>query len=279
MQGNEEEADKLAAQASALVVAGSPQHLIAASELQQRGLFDWSEREYKRFLSAPSEHVGFMVTARILFAEMLHDLERPLDAAEVLQKLSDAMARDRQVLQEVQHNVSERKPGSIRSRMHYFYALHYEGQKNVAAQRKHLEEGIAQDKTDADVLIAMYRLSKSDPELRKRTMKLIGAAEEQFRREVEQAPDKESGYNQYAWLIGNTEGDFDLAIKYSHRSLELKPETAGFLDTLAHCYAAKGDYENAVRYQSQAVELDPHTRQIKQALDRFKAELEKKREA
>ncbi len=90
-------------------------------------------------------------------------------------------------------------------------------------------------------------------------------------------------YNQDAWLIGNTEGDFELAIQYSQNSIELlknQPDELqfqepGFLDTLAHCYAGKGDLENAVKYQAQAAELDPHTMQISRALEKFKAQLEK----
>ncbi len=65
--------------------------------------------------------------------------------------------------------------------------------------------------------------------------------------------------NQLAWLIANTEGDFDEAIRCSAKSLVLQPNRSGFLDTLGRCYYAKGDYENAVKYQSQAVALEPHS--------------------
>ena len=63
----------------------------------------------------------------------------------------------------------------------------------------------------------------------------------QSSRQVEQQIDegpRPDGYNQWAWLVSNTEGDFQKAIRYSHRSLELIPrgsgESAGasFLDTL-----------------------------------------------
>jgi tetratricopeptide (TPR) repeat protein len=79
--------------------------------------------------------------------------------------------------------------------------------------------------------------------------------------------------NQYAWLIGNTRGDFDEAIRLSQRSLELKPETSGYMDTLAHCYAGKKDFANAVKWQTKAVKLDPHSGQIVRALERFQKAL------
>jgi Flp pilus assembly protein TadD len=77
-----------------------------------------------------------------------------------------------------------------------------------------------------------------------------------------------------AWLVGNTEGDLDEALRASHRSLELAPETSGYLDTLGRCYFARGDCEKAVKYQSRAVDLDPHSGQIRRQLDFFKQALQ-----
>jgi tetratricopeptide (TPR) repeat protein len=76
-------------------------------------------------------------------------------------------------------------------------------------------------------------------------------------------------YNEYAWLVGNTEGNLAQALEYSHKSLELWPNYGVYLDTLAHCYFARGDYAEAVRYQRQAVAADPHSGQIARALQRF----------
>ena len=82
-----------------------------------------------------------------------------------------------------------------------------------------------------------------------------------------------SANNQLAWLVSNTTGDFDEALRCSHRSLELAPDTAGFLDTLGRCYYAKGDYENAVKHQTRAAELEPHSGQIRRQLELFKKTL------
>lgn len=78
--------------------------------------------------------------------------------------------------------------------------------------------------------------------------------------------------NQLAWLVGNTFGDYDEAVRLSQRSLEIRPDYAGYLDTLGRCYYAKGDFENAIKYQSQAVKLDPHSGQIQRQLALFKKE-------
>ena len=79
--------------------------------------------------------------------------------------------------------------------------------------------------------------------------------------------------NQLAWLISNTVGDFDEAIRCSHRSLELRPGSAAYLDTLGCCYFAKKDYANAVKYQKQAVKADPHSGLIKKQLAKFEEAL------
>jgi tetratricopeptide (TPR) repeat protein len=104
---------------------------------------------------------------------------------------------------------------------------------------------------------------------------LITNAATQFKQQIAQAPDDAAGYNQFAWLVGNTEGDIDEAISLSHRSLQIRPDTAGYLDTLAHCYYRKGDYASAVKYQQQAVNIDPHQKVISRMLDVFKEALAK----
>jgi tetratricopeptide (TPR) repeat protein len=119
---------------------------------------------------------------------------------------------------------------------------------------------------------------------RKLAMELIHVADKGFRENIAQQPTAPLPYNMDAWLIGNTEGDFDLAIQYSQNSLELlknQPEELqinepGFLDTLAHCYAGKRDFRNAVKFQARAAELDPHTMQIARALKQFKQQLDQK---
>ena len=89
--------------------------------------------------------------------------------------------------------------------------------------------------------------------------------------------------NQYAWLVSNTFGDFEKAIRSSHKSIELKQEmkqeAGAYYDTLGRCYYAKGDFDNAIKYQKQALKLDPHSGQMNRQLALFekaKSEKEKK---
>ena len=75
--------------------------------------------------------------------------------------------------------------------------------------------------------------------------------------------------NQLSWLIGNTEGDQEQAVQQSRRSLELRPHSAGSLDTLGRCYFAVGDQENAIKYQRRAHRREPHSQQIRRQLEEF----------
>ena len=81
-------------------------------------------------------------------------------------------------------------------------------------------------------------------------------------------------FNQYAWLVGNTTGDYQRAVEYSRKSLELRNwESASYLDTLGHCYFGAKDYENAVKYQQQAVDMDPESLGMRRQLNVFRQAL------
>ena len=74
--------------------------------------------------------------------------------------------------------------------------------------------------------------------------------------------------------MGNTFGEQDPqlaeeAIRNSLKSLKLKPDAAGYLDTLGRCYYAKGDLENAIRFQKEAARLHPHSGLIRGQLEFF----------
>jgi tetratricopeptide (TPR) repeat protein len=201
---------------------------------------------------------------------MLHDQQRDKDAGEVLTGLTSQFDKNpnmREILEAFGLDAN-----ALRSRGAYFLACDKQQKQDYAEQRKLLDEAIGYDPTDADVLIAMHRFAETDEAYRKQTSTLIKKAAEKFRQDIEGDPEDPQGYNQFAWLIGNTEGNYEEALKFSLRSLELAPDRAGYLDTLGRCYYALGDYENAIRNQARAVELDPHSLVIRRQLDFFKAE-------
>jgi tetratricopeptide (TPR) repeat protein len=255
-----------------------------------RGLIEWAEREYRHILEKEPLVSATAMRARQVLAEMLHDYERDQDAANVYKPLVEAMDQD----PNVERGVIQARfdPGGIRSRMHYFFAEHARQQGDAATQRAELEKALQHDPEEADALIALYRAGQGDNAFGEQARRRVQTAADSFREQILQqrqyldragANDvaREQGEfllamydNQYAWLVANTFGDFQDALRASHESLKLRPNTGAYLDTLAHCYAALGDYENAVKYQTQAVEQDPHSAQIVRKLAFFEKQWE-----
>jgi len=287
--GRQEESEKTAEQGLKSNQDDYHEHLVVAYSLQERGLFDWCEREYRFLVGRFRANSQEGLQARIMFSEMLHDLQREQDAAEALRDAVAAIEKD----ENVRYLVARlgREPGSLPSRMHYFLAEHARLSGDHQQRVEHLKKAVGHDPKDADVLIGIYRVSEKDPAWRKETLDLIRQAAHEFRneateyeRQAAEAPTEgvRAGYyrelavahNQLAWLVSNTEGDYDEALRSSQRSLELRPETAGYLDTLGRCYYAKKDYKNAVLHQSRAAELDPHSVQIRRQLEFFQQALE-----
>jgi tetratricopeptide (TPR) repeat protein len=287
-EGKQSEADVLGKKAAGLVF-GADAHYEIARRLSARGLFDASEREYRNVMdTAPPETLA-AVLARIQLAELLHDLQRDAEAAQVARSLVRAMVDDAKVRAVVQQMQFQLKPTA---RLHYYLACDHGRKHREPEQIEQLNLAIIEDSSDADVLIALYETSADSADRRKEVMNKIHLADAKFRDEMLKQPNVAEPYNEEAWLIGNTEGDHAEAIRFSQRSLEIHRSAAGIsdvvslsdtddsqrgegglLDTLAHCYAGNKDYELAVKYQTLAAEKDPHSQAIARALVRFKEKL------
>ena len=219
---------------------------------------------------------------------MLHDLQQEEAAAKVLLPIVTAIRKDATVATRVNSWFYYRKTKGFISRYHYFLAQQHAAKGDDKQQRASLEAAVKADETDADVLIAMYRLKDQTPEWKAAVKTRIEKATVLFRGHIKQRRDDVERFrsnpqfrstsesrlatanNQFAWLVSNTFGDFDEALRCSHRSLELKPDAAGYLDTLGRCYFAKRNLDNAIKYQSRAVELEPHSGAIRRQLELFK---------
>jgi tetratricopeptide (TPR) repeat protein len=294
--GKADLAEQLAAQASQLEVRQTTGPLEEAVELatlgQQLislGQFDWALREFRlgyggqRPLESP-----VAVMARVNGSSLLQDYERYQEAAEALEPLAKELEKNQDLRQSYngvkaeleQEDVYLPKVEQLMARYHYVLACHFAQEHGNKQQRKELLAAIEHDETDADVLIAMFRVADADDAWMADTRKRIEKLSEQTEKQIEENPNEAIYYNQWAWLIANTEGDFQKAVKYSRRSLELDPGTASFLDTLGRCYYSAGNVEKAVESQREAVRLIPHMQVMQRQLRQFeKALAEKKQKA
>lgn len=258
---------------------GATKHLIVAQELlEKRGWFDWAENEYRTVIHIDQQPKEYTVYAVQKLSEMLHDQQQEHKATDVLLDFVVKMDGNKELITLVRR--MGRNPKSIHSRMHFFRSAAYELEGKRDEQIKQLDFAVKQDPTDADVLIARYRLPEQTEQQREVTRKNIQKALDLFRNQIANSPEPANLYNQFAWLAGNTFSETDAklaaeAINYSHKSLEIKPDAAGYLDTLGRCYYAKGDYENAVKYQAEAARLEPHSGLIRRQLETFQEALAK----
>jgi tetratricopeptide (TPR) repeat protein len=285
-QGRTDEARALVAQALALKADDEPfLHVELAVDLQNRGLFDWAEQEYRRTIETSPQGTHPPVEAAIRLGWMFHDLGRNHQAYEAFKQLVDLMTQDKAVVRRVQE--LNHVPQQVQGHMHFSRALDLADQQKWDEHRIALEEALKYDQENADILIAMYRVPNADEAWQRKTHGRIERLREAYGQQVARAQrDAEAvpgsatnvalarALNQYAWLISNTFGDYEAALQSSHRSLELIPESAGYLDTLARCYYAVGDYAAAARHQRRAVELEPNTGQIRRQLELFEKTLQ-----
>jgi hypothetical protein len=269
------EADTLAAAAFAKP-AGTNAEFVdrvqTAILLAKWGAAEWATREYTSLLDDQRAPPAQFTLAAIMFAEFLHDQERDDEAAACLRKLMEgrvaaAIARGgNQIMQQI-----GRDPQTIRSRMHYFDACAAAVRGDTVAQRKALEDALRASSKDVDALIGLYVLGDNTPEQRADAVARIRKALEQIEAEIQSVPEDANSYNEYAWLVANTEGDVQKAIRYSKHSLVKSFDSSSYLDTLAHCQAAAGNIPAAIRTQSLALRQEPHNRTIRKNLARFQS--------
>ena len=264
-QGKKDLAEELAGRAATLpAMQNSLESLSIAKDLEEHSQFEWAVREYRRAIDKPNAESIESLLARIYLANLLHDYEHEKEAAEVIEPLVKSVngqGRMGQLYLRNREYYGDRlplpPPDEIGARYHFYRASQYQQEKDWKRAKGELELAINFDPKDADVLIAMYRLPETDAKWHENVLARIHKLMQDFQHEMDENPADAAPYNQWAWLVSNTEGDFKQAIRYSHRSIELNAHgetgAASFLDTLGRCYYAAGDFKNAVKYERQAI--------------------------
>jgi len=271
-------AEQLAAAAFAKPTGGNAEfvdRLQTAILLTKWGGVDWADREYKSLMENPQTPAAQFALAAIMYAEFLHDQEREAEAAGCLRRMLDGRPGKDGVRQAAGDPILQqigRDPRAIRSRMHYFESCAAGLRGDQAGRRKALEQSLRAYAKDVDALIGLYTLPDNTAKQKADAVAWIRRALEQIENEIQALPDDANGLNEYAWLVANTEGDVQKALRYSKQSLVKSFDSSSYLDTLAHCHAAAGNRAAAVRTQLLAMRQEPHNRTIRRNLDRFRAQ-------
>ncbi len=119
--------------------------------------------------------------SQYFLAEMLHDQDRDLAAAKVLEKLVKSTDSDGLIKQKASQMDHIAPPDSLSARVHYYYACHWAAQHDLKQQWQQLDIALEKDPTDEDVLIDLYRSSTGDTARHDKAKELIKDMAEKFR--------------------------------------------------------------------------------------------------
>ena len=280
-QGRDELAEEFAERAYRLDADDAATRDDIGDLIGEMGRHDWAEREWRSVIeafpivSSRVKQLELSMSARLSLALLrLHDRGDEGPAAELLAEVIDTLDQDPKLKRALNSSALGRHLlTQCYVQKDFFLACQAEADGDFKAQRKHLEAALLRNPRDPDILIAMYRLKGSDKKFRKQTVKYIQEAVRAVEDEIEKEPNYAQWHNHWAWLVSNTEGDYDLAVKHSQRSLELSPDSPSYLDTLGRCYYAAGKLEDAVRVQREAVRRHPHLQVMRNQLELFESAL------
>jgi tetratricopeptide (TPR) repeat protein len=132
---------------------------------------------------------------------------------------------------------------------------------------------------DMDIIILAYRLCKQNPDidqefkdcvesmLKRMWQAIVLDFDSRLELRAERIP---STCNLAAWLLANTDGDYQSAATLMEAALKITADDVSFLDTLAHVHFLGGKIDEAIHTQEQVVRMAPEAVIFQNTLKRFK---------
>ena len=245
-------------------------HWLAAKYLELRDLAQWAKNEYTLVLKKePRFEASVLVSLSFLNVE----LDNLLEAAEQLEAAIEAIADPMSPRNDFTGNV-----GMLRARHKYMLAKTAFDNDKIEDAKKYLDEAAVFYPDEADCLILRYKigLKDRDHEFQKKTDELMKHSLSDLNLKMRSlmnfaTPNKQYSlpYNQAAWLLANTGGDYAIALPAAKKALDLDPEYPGVLDTLGHAYLLGEEYDLAIETQKTAVMYAPQVKVFRDVLKRF----------
>ncbi len=260
------------------------EHLRQGKLLKNNGHFDWSEREFRYVLKRVPVWMKKSVEVRTELVTLLQDQLRYADAVAVLEPLIEriqkdgafkmSIARDRYILPpeelikflEYCRGMSVATSNPDQAREHY---------RRVFESTPGMTNEVLAYTIEIDVLIAMYQLPGDDAWREEVKTRLNGALEvldQQIRswERTERGNDTMSSHcNHYAWLVANTEGNLELALRRARIAVDHSRDSAAEMDTLARVLFKKGEVDQAIDMQRRALKQEPHSLTMQRQLQEF----------
>ncbi|PNY37825.1 hypothetical protein C2E31_06085 [Rhodopirellula baltica] len=271
-------------------------HFSVAIQLEKRGQFDWEEREFRAIMANCDIETNVGVRARIKLASLFANQLRHEEAVQTLAVICDRIDRDKEYVRKLM--IYEILSQFVQSEFYYQSALAILAKdaltdSEMTEAKENLRKAYVFDNRNVDILIRMFRFDDpSDPEWRRGVRERISQYVQNLDRTIVQYEASKSlarddrykellgeKYNEYAWLVANTEGDLERALQCSLRSLSFVTaddvdRRAARLDTCARCYYALGQFEKAIATQKEALELERYSFPMLRQLAEFESALQ-----
>jgi tetratricopeptide (TPR) repeat protein len=78
-------------------------------------------------------------------------------------------------------------------------------------------------------------------------------------------------HNSAAWLSACCRRNLDAGLQHAEKAVELAPNHAGYLDTLAEVHFQRGNKGKAIALQKRVIELEPKKAYYRKQLERLEA--------
>lgn len=273
-RGQTKEAQRLQMLALSLNPHRNHDHWELAMKLADHGLYQAAMKEYQYLIDLSDSRNIYALPSMARLAAIQHDLGDDQAAAQTRMRAYELVKSDPA---RFEAQLGDSTAESLLPIVYFYRAAHHKARGAFDQQKQELLKALEIDADDVEVLIELYRLPNKSDELSQRVESLIAKQVQHYRDQVKDQPPEEAHitYNQWAWLVSNTTGDYQEALQCSLKSLDLRPGYAGYLDTLGRCYYALEDYPNAVKHQKMAVQLDPFSIPLQRQLKRFEEALAK----
>ena len=250
-------------------------HFMAANYLGFRSLHAWAKNEY---LMVAKRDNQMKSVALFMAAKEAGYLEEDELAAELFGIVAEAIGDPRNQA----NDYFDQNPNYVKTQHKYYLAKLAVSRGEIADAKKLLDEAVQIRTDDVDSLILRYQIGNDDEAYKKKTDELIARVIANAKREMqgrvhvrEQIEYYAMPFNQAAWLLANTDGDYELALNSAKKAAEFSPCDPSILDTLAHVYALGKEYDKAVETQKKVVQYAPQTTVFRSALKKFETQAAK----
>jgi Tfp pilus assembly protein PilF len=262
--GQEKEGKKLIEQAHWMPLGDAPARFAFLRALTERGYTEAAGRETELLLrvSDPNTYYSGAALRRLALASAARK-----DYLKAADGFEQSMLR---CLHMSTNFVQNGAYAAVPSQVHQMRARGMLAAGKLDEASKHVELALDCFPGNVDLPITLV------PELERRGHKKEAAAlfERSFgayEKVCRDYPRCSWAHNSAAWLCACCRRDLDKGLEHSKKAIELAPDNAGYLDTLAEIHFQRGDKDKAVALQKRAIELDPKKPYFRKQLKRLEA--------